>query len=163
MKEIGIVKAIRGNIAEIRAATVSECSQCPLRDSCSSSHLSNKNSTILAWNNVKAEVGDLVEFEYEERDIIKGIFTIYMIPFFFFLAGLILGLILEKGLGIHIGKLENFLSVLTSVGFLFVGIFVVKEKDKNFRIPSTIISVIMENPLLNKDVNVSPTTTSEKD
>jgi hypothetical protein len=49
------------------------------------------------------------------------------------------------------------------VGFLFVGIFVVKEKDKNFRIPSTIISVIMENPLLNKDVNVSSTTTSEKD
>ena len=163
MKEVGIVKAIRGDIAEIRAATVAECSQCPLRDSCSSSHLSNKNSTILAWNNVKAGVGDLVEFEYEERDIIKGIFTIYMIPFFFFLVGLALGLILEKGLGIHIGKLENFLSVLTSVGFLFIGIFVVKEKDKNFRIPSAIMSVIMENPLLNKDVNVSSTTTSEKD
>jgi sigma-E factor negative regulatory protein RseC len=141
MRKVGIVRSIKSNVAEIRAATEDECAHCPLQDSCSSG-ISNKNGTILARNSIGAEAGDLVEFEYEERDIIKGIFTIYMIPFFFLVIGLIIGLIFEKGLNIHIGKLENMLSVLISVGFLFIGIFVVKKKDENFLIPSRIVSVI---------------------
>ena len=147
MKSVGIVKSVQNDIAEIRAATADECAHCPLQGSCPSS-LSDNGGTVLAWNNVGAEVGDMVEFEYEERDIIKGIFTIYMIPFFFFIAGLILGLILEKGFNIHLGKLENLLSVLTSVLFLLFGVLYVREKDKNFRIPSKIVSVIAKGSYL---------------
>ncbi len=155
MKSVGIVKSVRDNIAEIRAATADECAHCPLQESCPSS-LSSNSGTILAWNNVGAEVGDMVEFEYEERDIIKGIFTIYMIPFFFFIAGLILGLILEKGFNIHLGNLEDLLSVLTSTLFLLFGVLYVREKDKNFRIPSTIVSVIAKGFYLNNfDINLS--------
>ena len=141
MKKVGIVKSIKNNVAEVRSATEDECAHCPLQGSCPSS-ISNESGTILAWNEVGAEVGDLVEFEYKERDIIRGIFTIYMIPFFFLVIGLVIGLVFEKGLNIHIGKLENLLSVIIAIGSLFVGMLVVKKKDKNFLIPSKIISVV---------------------
>ncbi len=141
MKKVGIVKSIKNDVAEVRAATEDECAHCPLQGTCPSG-IPNKNGTILARNSIGAETGDLVEFEYEERDIINGIFTIYMIPLFFLVIGLIIGLVFEKGLNIHIGKLENLLSVIIAIGFLFVGMLVVRKKDKNFLIPSRIVSVI---------------------
>jgi len=145
MKETGIVnKIVDKEIAEIRAATQEECASCPLNESCTTHLSGSKNNTILAWNYLGAEKGDLVEFEYEERDIIKGIFSIYMVPFFFFVTGLVLGAILEKGFNIHIGKLPNLLTVLSTVLFLVIGILYVREKDKNFRIPSKITRVLVK-------------------
>jgi positive regulator of sigma E activity len=160
MKEVGIVnKVIDKKIAEIRAATEEECATCPLNTTCTTHLSGTKNDTILAWNPVGAEKGDLVEFEYEERDIVKGIFSIYMVPFFFLVLGLIVGAILEKGLGIKIGHLENLLTVLTTLLFLIIGILYVREKDKKFKIPSTITYVIVKASYfanVNVDFNVNP-------
>ncbi len=146
MKEVGIVsKIISDGIAEIRAATKDECEKCPLAGTCPS-HLSGSSGTILAWNRVGAGVGDLVEYEYEEKDILKGIFTVYMVPFFYFVLGIVAGLILEKGFNIHISHLENLLTVLTSFLFLGIGILSVRKKDREFRIPCEITSVLYRNP-----------------
>ncbi len=155
MREVGIVESVREDVVEIRAATSNECAHCPLETNCPSK-LSGAKQTILARNGMGAEVGDLVEFEYEESDIIKGIFTIYIIPFLYFLIGLAIGLVLEKGLNVHLGSLENLLSVILSIGFLFVGMFVVREKDKNFRIPSHIDAVLVKKSSLS-DVGLNIT------
>ena len=145
MKEVGIVnKLVDEKIAEIRAATQEECASCPLNESCPTHLSGSKNDTILAWNYVGADKGDLVEFEYEEKDIVKGIFSIYMVPFFFFVAGLVVGAILEKGFNIHIGRLPNLLTVISTILFLAIGIIYVREKDKNFRIPSEITRVLVK-------------------
>ncbi len=153
MREVGIVsRVISKNVVEIRAATKDECDKCPLASTCPS-HLSDKGGTILAWNEIGAQVGDLVEYEYEEKDILRGIFTVYMIPFFYFLIGLFVGFVLEKVFNIHIGHLENLLTVLVTLVFLTIGIFSVREKDKNFRIPSRVVTVLYKNPGF---VNIEP-------
>ncbi len=154
MKEVGIVnRVVSKNIVEIRAATKEECDQCPLVATCPS-HLSDKKGTILAWDEAGAGIGDLVEYEYEEKDILKGIFTVYMVPFFYFLAGLFVGFLLEKVFNVHLGHLENLLTVLTTLGFLAAGILSVKEKDKNFRIPSKVVGILYKNPAF-VEVNLS--------
>ncbi len=146
MREVGIVsRVINKNIVEIRAATKDECEKCPLSETCPS-HLSEKGGTILALNDVGADIGDLVEYEYEEKDILKGIFTVYMIPFFYFLLGLFIGFIFEKVFNIHIGHLENLLTVLTTGVFLGIGIISVRKKDRDFRIPSKVVAVLYRNP-----------------
>ncbi len=145
MKEVGVVnRLVEKEIAEIRAATQEECASCPLNESCPTHLSGSKNDTILAWNRIGAEKGDLVEFEYEEKDIVKGIFSIYMVPFFFFVAGLVVGAVLEKGFNIHIGRLPNLLTVISTIVFLTAGVIYVKEKDKDFKIPSEITRVLVK-------------------
>ncbi len=143
MKQIGIVKNVKGKFAEIRVATEEECKSCPLVDVCnSSSLLQNGQATIIVKNDVDAEKNDLVAFEMNESDILRGMFTIYIIPFLFFIAGVTVGIVLEKSFGISISNLKNVLPVITSIIFLGIGIIIVREKDKKHKTSSYIIEVI---------------------
>jgi len=143
MREVGIVKNVKGKFAEIRMATEEECKTCPLEGTCpETSLLQNKQATIIAKNDVNAEENDLVSFEMDESSILRGAFTIYVIPLLFFILGLALGIVLEKGFGISISSLENALSVVTSIAFLGIGIIIVREKDKKYKTSSYITEIL---------------------
>lgn len=143
MRQIGIVKKVKDNFAEIRAATEEECKTCPLNGTCpESSLIQNGQATIFAKNDVNAEENDLVEFEIDESSILKGTFIIYVIPFLFFILGLVIGIVLEKGFGITVSSLKNALSVMTSFSFLGIGILIVREKDKKFKTTSYITGIL---------------------
>ena len=143
MKQIGIVKSVKGEFAEIRMATEEECKSCPLESSCPMTSLTqNRQSTIISRNDANAEKNDLVSFEIDESSILRGAFTIYVIPFLFFILGLAVGIVLEKGFGISISSLKNALSVVTSITFLGIGILIVREKDKKYKTSSYITEIL---------------------
>jgi len=153
MREVGIVKRIKGKFAEVRAATEEECSKCPLERNCpASSFLRDNKNVITLRNSIGAEEGDLVSFEVNESEVLAGTFIIYIIPFIFFIVGVLLGIVLEKGLNLRLGSLENATTVLTSIVFLGVGILFVREKDKKQKNHSYITEILYKGrPILRKE------------
>jgi len=145
MREVGIVKHVKGKFAEIRATAGGECSGCAGEKSCGSSSLwENNKATIIVKNDIYAKEGDLVAFELNESDVLTGAFIIYVIPFLFFAVGIILGITLEKGFGFKIGRLENALSVVVSAIFLGMGMLVVRKKDREQKGHSYITEILVK-------------------
>lgn len=145
MREVGIVRRIKGEFAELRAAAEGECNGCAGEKSCGSSSLwENNKATIIVKNDIYAKEGDLVAFELSEADVLTGAFIIYVIPFLFFAAGVILGVTLEKSFGFKLGSLENALSVVTSVIFLGIGMLVVRKKDREQKGHSYITEILLK-------------------
>ncbi|MEA3313657.1 MAG: SoxR reducing system RseC family protein [Caldisericota bacterium] len=145
MREVGIVKHVKGKFAEIRAAAGGECIGCAGEKSCGSSSLwKNNKDIIIVKNDIYAKEGDLVAFELSESDVLAGAFIIYMIPFLFFAVGVILGITLEKGFGFRLGNLENALSVATSAIFLWIGMLVVRKKDREQKGHSYITEILLK-------------------
>jgi positive regulator of sigma E activity len=137
----GIVKSIKQTFAEIMADTGNACESCVLNGECNRSTL-KEDETIFVRNDVDAEVGDVVQFEYDEKEVIKGIFVVYMIPFASMLIGFIIGVILEKGLGVHIFKLQNATTVSFSVVFLLASVPVVRKIDRGLKSHSRVIDIL---------------------
>jgi len=130
MREVGIVKHVKGKFAEIRATAGKECNGCAGEKSCVSSSLwKNNKTTIIVKNVIDAKKGDLVAFELNES-------------FLFFAVGIILGITLEKGFGFRLGELENALSVVVSAIFLGIGMLVVRKKDREQKGHSYITEIL---------------------
>ncbi len=146
MRDTGAIKSIKGNYAEVRAAMVSECGSCPLNSSCSSTSLRN-NETITVRNDVSAEIGDIVSFEYDPKDITTGYFIIYGIPIIFLIIGFMAGIALEKSLNIRLLPLENSTTVILTVAFILLSIPIVRFFDAKIKSHSYVYEIIAKNPL----------------
>ncbi|MGB9694815.1 MAG: SoxR reducing system RseC family protein [Caldisericaceae bacterium] len=146
MRETGVVKSIKGDYAEVRAATASECSSCPLNSSCASTSLRN-DETITVINDIGAEVGDIVSFEYNPKDINNGYLIIYGIPTLALIIGFVFGIILEKVFRIHFLPLEDSTTVILTVIFVIASIPVVRFFDSKVKSHFYIYEIIAKNPL----------------
>jgi len=146
MRGTGVIRSIKGDYAEVRAATVSECSICPLNSSCASTSIRN-DETISVKNDIGAQIGDIVSFEYNPEDINKGYLIIYGIPILSLIIGFIIGVTLEKGLGIHLLPLENSTTVITTVAFVLGSIPIVRFFDSKVKSRFYIYEIIAKNPI----------------
>ncbi|HEY8363436.1 MAG TPA: SoxR reducing system RseC family protein [Tissierellaceae bacterium] len=119
MEKIGIVKKVNRNIAEIEIKRVSGCG-----GACKScSGCETKSHIVVVPNTLNAKVGDLVEIQGEVKSILKYTIIVYMIPFAFLIAGILLGM--------NILKLQNELfSFLIGLAFMALGYFIVRIIDK---------------------------------
>lgn len=143
MRDTGVVKRVKGDFAEVIADPGRECTECPISGSCTHSTL-EEGQTIFVKNELGAEVNDLVIFEYEEREIEKGVFLVYGIPTLFILSGFILGVVLEKGFGFVLFKLQNAMIIIMTVLFLVASIFVVRWIDKKIRAGAYIVDILIK-------------------
>jgi positive regulator of sigma E activity len=143
MIEIGVVKSLSGKLAEITADTGTECKSCVLNGTCGQSTL-GEGQTVYVINDIGAKIGDVVEFEYDEKELLKGTFVVYMVPFISTIIGLIIGVILEKLLGIELVRLQNATTVLFSVFFLLISVLIVRKIDRNIKSRSRIRNVLVQ-------------------
>jgi positive regulator of sigma E activity len=143
MISTGVVKTIIGSFAEVSADTGTECSSCVLNGTCSQSTL-NEGQTIYVINDIGAGVGDIVQFEYYEKELLRGTFIVYMVPFISMLGGFIIGVILEKGVGIRLLNLQNATTVLLSIIFLVASVPIVSKIDKNIKSHSRITNILVK-------------------
>jgi positive regulator of sigma E activity len=143
MIKTGVVKSLSGKLAEITADTGTECKSCVLNGTCGQSTLS-EGQTVYVINDICAKIGDVVEFEYDEKELLKGTFVVYMVPFISMIAGFVIGIIVEKVLGIQLFKLQNATTVLFSVVFLLVSVPIVSRIDRNIKSRSRIRNVLVQ-------------------
>jgi positive regulator of sigma E activity len=143
MIETGVVRNLSGKLAEITADTGTECKSCVLNGTCGQFTL-GEGQVVYVINDVGAEIGDVVEFEYDEKELLKGTFIVYMVPFISTVIGLIVGLILEKLLEIELFRLQNATTVLFSVIFLLTSILIVRRIDRNVKSHSRITNILVK-------------------
>lgn len=124
MDKVGFVKRIIDDNAELEVRRSSACGSCK---GCAGSSSEVKAHVLTLKNNIDAKVGDLVELQGESKSIIKFMFIIYMIPFVFLVAGIVIGDSYFKSRGYDSFELLSF---ATGLFALFISFFIVKSIDK---------------------------------
>ncbi|NLM06979.1 MAG: SoxR reducing system RseC family protein [Tissierellia bacterium] len=126
MEQIGIVKSINGEYANITVQRLSACgSNCK---SCGGG-CEIKPVDISVKNELGAKVGDTVELESEPNSIFKILILLYSIPLVFLLFGIGLGMFIFKG------RTDMYEIVSFGIGLAFLGLslLVIKRIDKDFK------------------------------
>ncbi len=88
-----------------------------------------KSITLDIDNTLSAEAGDYVIIESKSSTILKSAFIAYIMPLFFMIVGVLLGMTIFEGLGY-----ENYETIGFLVGLIFLGIsyFVLKYVDNKY-------------------------------
>lgn len=123
MEKVGFVNRIIDDKVELVFTRASGCGNC---SGCAGG-CESKTHIVTIENSLDAKIGDRVELRGESKSILKYMFVIYMIPFAFFIAGILLGSSYFKSIGN-----ENFelLSFATGVLALFIAFVVVRLIDR---------------------------------
>lgn len=127
MQQKAVVKQIFPDnqaLVEIKCADL--CATCGLCMKLSS--FSKENKMVSAINNVGAKVGDEVEINIPDSQILKSSFILFLFPVGALFAGYFLGSLISRGWGIALA----FLSL--SFSFYFIKLY-----DKRFKSQITII------------------------
>ncbi len=122
MEQVGFVRHINKGNAELEVRRASGCGSC---NGCAGG-CEVKTHVVTIKNTIDAKVGDLVELKGESSSILKYMFIIYMIPFVFLIAGIVLGDSYFKSSG---NANYELLSFGTGVAFLIVSFFIVRIID----------------------------------
>lgn len=119
MEEAGRVVGVTGSRAEVEVAARGECAHCPAHGMCN--WTGQKTKTVLAANEVRAQVGDLVIISLGRAAGIRSNLLVFGIPALGMLAGVLVG-------SLVIGR-ELWAGVLAGVG-LALGFVVVMVIDR---------------------------------
>ncbi len=123
MEKIGYVRRVIDDKVELVFTRASGCGNC---SGCAGG-CETKSHIVTIENSLEAKVGDSVELRGESKNIMKYMFVIYMIPFAFFIAGILLGNSYFTGIG---NKNYELLSFATGVLALFISFIVVRLIDR---------------------------------
>ncbi|HHM24008.1 MAG TPA: hypothetical protein ENJ23_03110 [Bacteroidetes bacterium] len=122
MEEIGVIKTIRGEQAEIEIDPSNLCGTCANKEICQLGESSVKRY-LWARNPVGAGVGDLVQVEVEPGKAVLSAFLIFIFPLIALIAGYLLLRPAGEGLGI-LGAFGGFgagLLLVRAVDRLYAG------------------------------------------
>lgn len=126
MDQIGIIKKIHDNMAEIEVKRMSACG-----DNCKGcgNSCDTPGHIIVLRNIINAQVGDMVEIKGKTEEILKLSMIVYFVPFTLMLVGIFSGLKIFKNMG-----MENYepMSFVLGLACLGVGYFFVKIIDTAF-------------------------------
>lgn len=119
MKEVGTVRELRGNNAEVEIKRNSACGDC------GACHISKDQSVMLttAKNPIHAKSGETVEVEMEFVNLFFAAFIMYGLPLVAFILGSCVAYFLVESLNIGLDQvIISFLSgiCLTAVTFLVI-------------------------------------------
>lgn len=113
MEKIGVVKEIGEGIATVEIQRVSACGE-----SCASCKGGCKPTAIRveATNKARAQVGQRVKLNMEDKKVFKAAFLVYMIPLMGMIAGIVLGIRIGEFLSYE--DMKELMGI--GVGFIFL-------------------------------------------
>ncbi len=124
MEQVGFVREIIDGKVELEIKRVSGCGEnCKgCGNSCDiPAHI------IRLPNKINAKVGDFVELKGEPKKLLKYAMIVYMIPFIFLIAGIVIGSSYFKAQGNENFELLSFLTGLVSITISY---FLIRLIDK---------------------------------
>ncbi len=124
MEQIGFVRSIIDGKVELEIKRVSGCG-----DNCKGcgSSCDIPAHIVTLPNKINAKIGDFVEIKGEPKKLLKYAMIVYMIPFIFLIAGIVLGSNYFKSVGNPNFELLSFLTGLISI---IVSYFFIRIIDK---------------------------------
>jgi Positive regulator of sigma E activity len=117
--EQGIVIEVKNNEAHIKVGRHSDCSSC---GACAGS-----DSIIISANNkIGAKVGERVEFEVKEVNVLRGAFVVFVLP----LIAAFIGALLGGGIGSYFGGNIHTFQIAGGIIAFLLSMVLVKLFDK---------------------------------
>jgi|Deesub1362B_J571_1020462.scaffolds.fasta_scaffold13028_1 positive regulator of sigma E activity len=125
MEEIGVVKKLISDLAEIEIDASNMCGTCANKSAC---HLveGGEKRRLVVRNTAGAQVGDLVRVELEPRQAIFSAFMIFIFPVLLLGAGYFVGATFSEGWGV-IGAVAG---LILGFGITRLVDSVIKRKDR---------------------------------
>ena len=118
--EQGLVIEVIGDVAKIRVGRHSDCTNC---GACPGS-----DSVIISANNkVGAKVGQRVDFEVKEVNVLIGAFAVFVLPLIAAFVGVLLGRLIGK----YIGSNINVFQIAGGIIAFLLSMIFVKLFDKS--------------------------------
>lgn len=124
MEQIGIVRRISENNAEVEVRRISGCGgSC---GSCGGCEV--KSVTVLLKNNIGAREGDVVEIKAAPKKLLKYTLIAYIVPLMMLILGIALGVNYFRSRGLH-----NYEMYGLGVGMVFLAVsyLIIKAFDKS--------------------------------
>lgn len=140
MKEIGTIKALQGNNAEVEIKRNSACGDC------GACHVSKDQSVMLtiAKNSVGAKSGETVEVEMQFANVFVAAFIMYGIPLIAFILGSCVAYYLVGALSLAWDQVLT--SFLTGISLTAIAYLVIRNFDRkgqfNSKYQPVIIAVV---------------------
>ncbi|HSH35801.1 SoxR reducing system RseC family protein [Schnuerera sp.] len=127
MEQLGYVRKISDNIAEVEVRRISGCG-----GSCGScgGGCSAPNIVVQLENRIGAKTGDFVEIKAKSKNILKYALIAYMIPFAMLILGIVLGVNLFQSMNINSYEILGF---AMGIVFLAVSFVIVKLIDQSLK------------------------------
>lgn len=116
MEQVGFVRRVIDGKAELEVKRASGCGSC---NGCAGG-CEVKAHYVVLKNKLDAKVGDFVELKGEPKSILKYMFILYMIPFAFLIAGVVIGDSYFKSNGYANYELLSFASGIVSLLIAFI-------------------------------------------
>ncbi len=116
MEQYGIVLENRGEIAAVQIQRHLACANCGKCGILSGS--GRRDVTVEALNPIKAESGERVMLESDDRRIIFISFMLYIVP----LAGLVAGIVLGLDITSRLGLVEHSELIAVAAGFILMAL-----------------------------------------
>ncbi|MBU0687740.1 MAG: SoxR reducing system RseC family protein [Candidatus Margulisbacteria bacterium] len=115
MREQGVVsKIISDKLAEVQFEPQAVCAKC--KACC---HLVETGKMVVeVWNDIGAKVGDPVEVEVPEKQVVASAFLIYIFPLICLILGYFVGSYFSQAMGIF--KDSELLGII--IGFIFMAL-----------------------------------------
>jgi len=133
--EQGLVIEVIDDVAKIRVGRHSDCTNC---GACPGSDI----VIISANNKLGAKVGQRVDFEVKEVNVLIGAFTVFVLPLITAFVGVLLGRLIGK----YIGSNINVFQIAGGIIAFLLSMIVVKLFDKSAtgseKSQPTIISIL---------------------
>lgn len=85
---------------------------------------------VVIQNDLNAQVGDFVELKAQVSNLLKYTFILYMIPFMFLIAGVVIGNYLFRNSSTDSRELLSFASGLVSVAISMILLKVLDKKEE---------------------------------
>jgi sigma-E factor negative regulatory protein RseC len=120
MNRVGQVIESNGDFAVIEINRTSACGSC---HACDNGSEESKEMKIKCHNTLEAKVGDYVEIDMENRDVLLAAFIAYGIPFIALLTGILLADQLFN---------SELISVIMGFSFLAIAYLMISKRESTF-------------------------------
>jgi len=115
--EQGLVIEVSDDVTKIKVGRHSDCSNC---GACPGSDI----VIVSASNKIGAKVGQRVEFEVKEVNVLIGAFTVFILPLIAAFVGVLLGGFIGKYIGYNINVFQIMGGIITFLlSMIFVKLF----------------------------------------
>lgn len=125
MEQVGFVRNIVDGKLELEIKRVSGCG-----DNCKGcgSSCDIPAHIITMPNKINAKIGDFVEIKGEPKKLLKYAMIVYMVPFIFLIAGIVIGSSYFKGKGNENYELLSFLTGLVAITMSYFFIRIIDKR-----------------------------------
>ncbi len=136
MRQCGVIMSTNGDRAKVvlqKHSACGDCKGCRWGDE-------DMSMEVEAFNSINAKIGDRVEIDMENQNVLAAAFIAYMIPLIALIAGVFIGSILLDKIGL--GQYKEIGSGIIGLVLTAASYAIIRTKESSFKLNKSFVPVI---------------------